>query len=200
VDLTKLYDECGHGEVLERLTTEALCGIRPRRKQSKHADESFASFARRRLQASCREFIHSLKQKLEQPEQLHEFRVDVKALRYRLELLKPAFAEDQYEQTYRLIKNVARRLGKINDHAMAEAMFLEWRQAFPEPATTRLLKRARRQERKALCKSLDDFSDWWSSRRKRQLRKQLNKLVETTVELPMRVAPSPVDHRMRPAK
>jgi CHAD domain-containing protein len=199
-DLKKLYEKSGRGEKLEQLTTEAVCAIRPRRKQSKRPNESYSSFARHRLRETRRELSRSLKAKFKQTEQMHEFRVGVKALRYRLELLKPAFATDRYDKVYRLVKKISQRLGEVNDHAMVERMFNEWQKELPQPATVKLLKRASAQEHESLCKSLQDFSKWWTQERRQRLRRQVKKLIATASERTLTANKLTVAPRSRPAK
>ena len=198
--LAALYEKWERGECLERLATEALCAIRPRRKQSQRTGESYQAFARRRLRLVSRPFVQAMAVTSKHPKRLHEFRLRVKSLRYRLELLRGGFPEKCYDKVYQLVKKNSQRLGEINDHAMAETMLDHWRNDSDQQSTAKLLKRASARESQSLKNSLVEFSEWWSPRRQQRLRRRLKSLVNSPAE-PVTITTKPSAlPRIRPAK
>jgi CHAD domain-containing protein len=179
--LLTLYEQWNHGEIMERRATEALCAVRPRRKQADRPDENFASFAPRCLRRMTRQFFNDHDTDPKSLKRLHSFRIRVKRLRYCLELLRPGLEESTFTRSYGLVKKLAQRLGDINDHAMAERLLEELLNCHDAGPRAELLTRKLHSERHALGEAVSGFKRWWTGRRHRRLRKRLKRTASSDI-------------------
>ena len=109
--------------------------------------------------------------KLKQPnlEQLHELRIAGKRLRYSIELFHSVFPQDLQAEFYPLVEKLQSRLGKINDHATAQAMFQRWLSQMPVGSHAADLAACIVAEHKAAIELREEFLAWWTTKRIAQL-------------------------------
>jgi CHAD domain-containing protein len=171
--LLQHYEASDRGESLERRATKLLEGMRPRPQELDPSSTPVGRWSRKRLKSAARQFFADSKVDGKHPERLHQFRIRAKQFRYSLELLRPYLPAERYKKAYAGIKNLTQRLGEINDHAAAVDAISNWLESDLDEKTQGLLRRWRRDERRALRRAVDDFTDWWNPRRRRRLQRRL---------------------------
>lgn len=95
-------------------------------------------------------------------ESLHNFRIQVKALRYAMELFAGAFPQDFRREAYRQVAELQQHLGDVNDHHTTAATYERWRTSATGPLAVALGQEIER-EQQALVAARDRFDAWWSA-------------------------------------
>lgn len=170
-------------DVAERASSGRLddsveqCLAALRKKASKHSAVAFDTFAREAMRAASLGMFQLAE--LEQPSvtQLHQLRIAGKRLRYSIELFHSAFPAALREEVYPMIEKIQSRLGRLNDHATAQAMFQHWLADLP--ANERAAQLAQRvvEEHEAFEQIRADFLKWWTPKRVANLESHLADLV-----------------------
>ena len=109
--------------------------------------------------------------------QLHRLRIAGKRLRYSIEIFHTAFPKELREDIYPLVESIQTRLGKLNDHASAQALFQQWLKNIPADDRTALLARLVAEEHEAALQIREEFLRWWNPNRIAQLGSQLATLI-----------------------
>jgi CHAD domain-containing protein len=92
----------------------------------KKSKTTFGQQARRYLKPILREFFKASVQDLSDDENLHQFRICTKKLRYTMEIVEVAFQPCFRRKLYRRISTLQDVMGMVNDHATAKTVFGEW--------------------------------------------------------------------------
>lgn len=118
---------------------------------------------------------------------LHQFRIAGKKLRYAMELLSAAYPREFRKELYREIVALQEKLGAINDHRVAQARYLDWAEcaaaagAEDEPGDKGeyavLLRRLADAEGASLAACHTEFSSWWSAERAADLRQRFDTML-----------------------
>ncbi|MCA9099837.1 MAG: CHAD domain-containing protein [Planctomycetales bacterium] len=155
-------------------------------KPKKLAQQDFGMAARLALPPIVDEFFTAGSADLNRVEQLHQFRIAGKRLRYAIELLEGAFPSQLRKDVYPEVENLQAMLGTVNDHATAANRYRHWAEAAgqsspvcdtPTPAVPpALLLDWADEEQAALDHSRIEFAQWWSDDRAESLRQQLSRL------------------------
>ncbi len=116
---------------------------------------------------------------LEQPTvaQLHQLRIASKRLRYSIELFHSAFPASLREEVYPLVEKVQTRLGRLNDHATAQALFQHWLTDLPPVERAAQFAERIVEEHEAIEKIRRDFLQWWTAQRVAALESHLSALI-----------------------
>jgi len=110
--------------------------------------------------------------------QLHQLRIAGKRLRYSIELFHQAFPKAMRTEVYPSIQKLQERLGKLNDHATAQAVFHSWLADMPVgPRAANLAERIVA-EHQASEKLREDFLQWWTDQRVAMLEALLSELLQ----------------------
>ncbi len=112
--------------------------------------------------------------------QLHELRIAGKRLRYSIELFHSAFPTALREDVYPLVEKIQARLGRLNDHATAQAMFQGWLGSLPSDERAAQLAERMVEEHAAIEQVREDFLEWWTTKRVARLESSLSLLIEGT--------------------
>jgi CHAD domain-containing protein len=171
--LLQHYEACDRGESLERRATKVLEGMRPGPQDLDPSSTPVGTWSPKRLKSAVRQFFADSKVDGKHLDRLHQFRIRAKQFRYCLELLRPYLPAERYQEAYAGIKNLTQRLGEINDHAAAVDAISNWLESDLDENTQALLRRWQKDERRALRRAVDDFTDWWNPRRRRRLQRRL---------------------------
>jgi CHAD domain-containing protein len=145
-----------------------LAGIGPQGKGEPQC--SFGDWAQTRLEQVAARSFAALPGDSEDPAVLHRFRIQVKALRYAIELLGPAFSAELRELHYPVVEELQRRLGSINDHVTGAARLREWSSATSDALLQELLDALVQQEHIRLAEGVAEFRQWWTPERLARLR------------------------------
>jgi CHAD domain-containing protein len=107
----------------DEFRSEAKRTVRKIGWRNDEAEPAFRSYARARLSLYVDPFIRASQQDLHCIEKVHELRKTGKQLRYAFELLGTAYPHGAVRAVVANLQRLQNRLGDINDHAVAEAMF-----------------------------------------------------------------------------
>ena len=128
-------------------------------------EPTFTDAARAMLAPLVNEFFTAARADLSDIEALHDMRIAGKQLRYAMELLAGAFDESFRGELYPTFGEVQDKLGTINDHATAIAMFRVWfEQASYNGSRAELAELIADEERQLDAKS-EEFRCWWTAER-----------------------------------
>jgi CHAD domain-containing protein len=148
-----------------------LAGIGPRGDDGKGEGQiCFHDWANQRLEQVVAQSFAALPADSDDPTELHRLRIRVKALRYAIELLAPAFGPELREVHYPVVELLQQRLGRINDHVAAAARFLKWCDATGDAQQQELLDGLAQQEHIRLTEEIAEFRQWWTPERAAELR------------------------------
>lgn len=109
--------------------------------------------------------------------QMHQLRIAGKRLRYSIELFHDAFPPTLRDEVYPLVEKVQSRLGKLNDHATAQALFQNWLADMPPDDIAAHLAQRIVVEHQASLAIRSDFLAWWTTKRVAKLQSQLSELL-----------------------
>lgn len=97
--------------------------------------------------------------------ELHQLRIAGKRLRYSLEIFHGLFSEELRESIYPLFEDLQDKLGEINDHATAQALYQSWLAEMPADDLAAATAGRVISEHEATVRLGTQFTRWWSSRR-----------------------------------
>lgn len=97
---------------------------------------------------------------------LHQLRIAGKRLRYSLEIFHGIFPDDLREEIYPQFEELQERLGTINDHATAQALFQSWIGEMPADELSAAVAKRVVKEHKSLLRHRAKFLEWWSMERR----------------------------------
>jgi CHAD domain-containing protein len=103
------------------------------------------------------------------PDDLHQLRIAGKRLRYALEIFHGIFPAGMREEIYPLIEELQERLGTINDHATAQALFQSWLGEMPVDGLSAAVAKRVAKEHKSLLRHREKFLEWWSTERRERI-------------------------------
>ncbi len=138
-------------------------------KGSQKKQQTIGPFAKAALRKSCQSVLEQTALMAPgaantQPslEQLHELRLAGKRLRYSIELFHNVFPPELRTEFYPLVEKLQSRLGKINDHATAQAMFQHWLVQMPVGGHAAELASCIVAEYESAERLRVEFLDWWT--------------------------------------
>jgi hypothetical protein len=167
----KVYDQMTkkHGRFARRVE-KLLARVRLRGKRRRSTEPTYREWAEEHLRPILGEFFEASESGLEDTEALHQFRILGKKLRYAMELLSAAFGSELRRTAYPLLEKMQDELGKVNDHASAIERIRTMIDQDQSSARTEYLKEMLKGERAQLRKAREQFSEWWSAKRRTQMR------------------------------
>jgi len=153
---------------------QALC-----KHAAQPAAERFDNYARSALRAASKDMFRLAG--VEQPTvaQLHQLRIAGKRLRYSIELFHSAFPSGLRDEVYPLVEKIQSRLGKLNDHATAQALFQQWLADLPPDERAAQLAARIVAEHASSEQIREDFLNWWTTKRVAELESHLSELTNT---------------------
>jgi CHAD domain-containing protein len=133
--------------------------------QQEPPEPTFAEAARATLTPLVEAFLSAAAADLADVESLHQMRLSGKRVRYAMELLAGAFGDSFRGELFATFEEIQEKLGTINDHASAIAMFQEWSErADSEGSRAKLAGRIAREEQQ-LDANCREFRSWWTTAR-----------------------------------
>lgn len=135
-------------------------------------EPTFEQAARRHLAAEVPRVFGTWCGPMTDPDELHQFRIRGKKLRYTMEVFAGAFAQEFRDEVYPIVEQLQKYLGRITDHTMAERRFGELL-ASAEDDTAPLLMQEIELHRKAATEADREFRQWWTADRADALRRRL---------------------------
>jgi CHAD domain-containing protein len=146
--------------------------------EEEQADPTFAAAARTTLAPLVADFFVAAEADLSDTRALHQMRIAGKRVRYAMELLAGAFDERFREELYPIFEEVQEKLGKINDHATAITMFIEWFERAGRQNCRAELAELAAFEEKALEETCEQFRGWWTAERAAALKRRFDGALE----------------------
>lgn len=172
--LVQVADKVKSGTVNKALD-EALAAID--RGQFDLGQLSFLQFGQNALLAASQDVFRLTAVSQPTIAQLHQLRIAGKRLRYSIELFYGAFASEMRTDVYPLVEKLQDRLGRLNDHATAQAMFQLWLADLPPGERAAYLARLIVAEYDAASEIRHDFLEWWTTEQVATLESRLSALL-----------------------
>jgi len=135
------------------------------------ADDSFASYARRRFRPLAGHFFAAADRSMRDADELHAFRIEGKKLRYVLEIFATVFPERVRSQCSAALEQLQETLGDFTDHSAAADRFRRWSREAAASAHRDVLERMRKEEQSLADRAHKEFSKWWNDDRRSALRR-----------------------------
>lgn len=190
--LRDLYRRLTRGDRFDRRVSKLLQRVRPRRKP-KRKKMKFGKWAERRLPPLVCDFLDAGRRDLSDDENLHQFRIRGKTLRYALELLSAAFPSKLHRDVYPLLSELQERLGEVNDHAAAQTRIGHWIDQDDNPEELACLNKMLQEERLQQQEKRDAFFAWWTSEREQELQAAFERVFPVECGSHERMAQAPCD-------
>lgn len=149
-----------------------------RKDRNDSRDQRWECLARESLGALVGPYLEAAGGEMADVAAMHAFRIQGKRVRYAMELFAGAFDNEFRQDLYPLVAMLQDRLGLINDHATAAALFAEWSAAIDAPALREALQIGIDQEQRALAEARQDFLSWWAPWRRDDLRRRFARYVK----------------------
>ena len=148
-----------HGR-LDRRLRKLTRSIRWRGSDS---EPTLGQYARTMLETRFHKLFAQASGDLDDFDKLHLLRIEIKKVRYAMELLAAGFSNSFRQKLYPRIEDLQKRLGHINDYAAASARCKHWLQQL-DGDTSAWEKLAAAQDRRAE-QAADEFLAWWTPNR-----------------------------------
>ncbi len=100
---------------------------------------------------------------------LHQFRIGLKRLRYALEMLESRIEPSTFVHLLDLLKQLQKRLGHLQDRAVASEFFMNWRNHHSDPTIAAAAETQHRRAERDLEQLRREFARWWTAARQREL-------------------------------
>ena len=138
----------------------------------------YGKFARKRLRRLGQQFFAAAGP-FRKAEQLHQFRILGKRLRYSLDLFADVLPPQPRDRCLKRLKKIQEALGDFTDHAAAADRFTELTRESLDPATILLVDSLRREERLLTRLAHRRFSLWWTNGRRKKLKTLLRQTLQS---------------------
>lgn len=138
---------------------------------------SFNSWAHREFRHRADAFFHAWPCDSTNLDELHQFRIQAKDLRYVVELITSAFPRNLRDNLYPRIEAIQNELGELNDHVTACRKLDRWI-ARDDPETLDLLKSELAYEQDLLRLNLAKYNNKWTAEAKQNLELVVARLEE----------------------
>ena len=114
-----------------------------------------------------------------------------KHVRYAMEILSGAFPAALRKDLYPIFADVQERLGDINDHAAAIALFTPWLETAQTKESRSALSELIALEEKAFKESSEEFRLWLTAERVEELKRRFAEMLEGTSPRSKKKKPAP---------
>ncbi len=131
---------------------------------SDSAELAFTEYARHALRLSNASFLQLVQVPDPTLAELHQLRIAGKRFRYSIEIFHEAFPDSLRKVIYPQLVDLQDRLGEINDHATAQALFQSWLAAMPADALAADVARRVAIEHDQAIELSTSFLKWWKKR------------------------------------
>jgi CHAD domain-containing protein len=172
--ILEVAEQCRHEDRFVRKTAKVLKSIGKLKNKDSPNSELFRDWAKTEFASVADQFAIAMPNGSSVPEELHQFRIRAKALRYAIELVAPAFGPDLREETYPIIEELQERLGKVQDHVAAIDRCQIWSETTRSTLLRTRLDELMSAEDRGLADSIREFRGWWTDERAANVCSQLN--------------------------
>jgi len=144
--------------------------------KKKNSRITIGEFAQKALQKASRPVLRMAGMQEPTLEQLHELRIAGKRLRYSIEIFSGALDPNLRTELYPLVEKLQSRLGRMNDHATAQALLQRLLVGMPADSRAAYLARCIADQYEASQRMRGDFLSWWTPERVALLESYLSTL------------------------
>ncbi|MEM8945770.1 MAG: CHAD domain-containing protein [Planctomycetota bacterium] len=155
------------------------CQKRLHKRSRSAAAQRFHDFAESAIQKPARHMLEFVCGPQSSVAELHEFRIAGKRLRYSIELFHDVLPEVLRDDVYPIVEEIQSRLGRLNDHATAQALYQHWLSKLPANEQAAQLARRIVLEHEAAVDVRHEFLDWWSTSRAEAFRSLLTAAIKS---------------------
>jgi CHAD domain-containing protein len=141
------------------------------------AEPCFGDWADQKMESLHAKFFEAAQQNLHQPAALHQFRIRGKELRYAIELLAAAYPPALRDEIYPEIQKLQSRLGRINDHFVAQDRYRRWIAESENVEATESFETLLSREQDQVETRLENFFKWWTPAREQSLKTRFDQLL-----------------------
>lgn len=124
-------------------------------------EPTLGEIAPRLMQPIANEFHAAGAADLTVIENLHQFRIAGKQLRYAMELLAGGFADPFRKELYPVVEQMQQQLGTLNDHATARHRALAWSEEAKEPSAKERFQTLCHGEEQEIARLSAEFREYW---------------------------------------
>jgi len=145
--------------------------------RSTEPEPSFQCCAVHLLEMAASKFFLAVRLDSDDPESLHEMRLEAKCLRYTAEVVAPAFDAPFRQRFYPELVELQDALGRISDHQAVSRLFARWSD---KTAGGRLMREVARQEKAAIKTAIGRLHEEWPGERIGRLQQAVNDQISTS--------------------
>ena len=173
--LVALFEKLDCGRELLKRTRTFIDRLHDRNDRSR---ETYLERAHSMLQTLVPAFFASSPGETSGDEQLHQFRITGKHLRYAMELLSGAFPAGFRNELYPAFATLQEKLGSINDLAVGQNRLREQIEQTRDPALLTELGRSSTEASEELARARQDFRSWWTPEAALELRHRFEEFLD----------------------
>ena len=145
--------------------------------RKRRREPTFGQFARRGTRKGIAEFVAASRAEFTDLDQVHQFRIACKRLRYTMELFAGAMPSGFRKELYPRLLGLQDRLGALNDHAMAAHHLGFLARQAPTSLLAKRLESLAANEEESSQSSYHEFVDSWSPKNALRLRQAFDDLL-----------------------
>src|SRR5262245_26844504 len=161
--VVSIYQQLGHSRRFARQTDRLVRRVQSHRKGNPDAGRaSYGAWALKRLRPMVKQFFKDVPTDRTDETALHDFRIRCKKLRYAMELMAGASQDEFRTRLYTTIKATQRRLGDINNLAMATVRLQRKLTGASGPVEAAAWRRLLTAEHRQLAEARQSFCDWFT--------------------------------------
>ncbi|QDT49388.1 CHAD domain protein [Symmachiella dynata] len=178
--IIEIFERLTYHQRFHRRCNKLLARIRPRgvSRQRKLGNPKFSNWAPTAFAPIVEQFLQDVPGDDYTLEELHQFRIRGKGLRYAMELLAPAYPAEFREQLYPRLGELQEVLGEVNDHCTAAARFDRYATEASKKMEKNFFRRLMQQEEQFSTEAQQKFSEWWTPEFHQEIEKRLRSFTQ----------------------
>lgn len=134
---------------------------------------SLGEFASAAVRKQADLFLHSGRRKPKRVDDLHQFRIQAKKLRYTIELLSDALPPELRTLVYPVVCKTQNILGELNDHSIAITQLKRLAKSERRRRAAKRFRKLARHEKRNIQRATLEFQSWWTPDFTRKLNSML---------------------------
>jgi CHAD domain-containing protein len=169
-EIVKIADRCQADNRFQRKSYKLMLRIEPGDEVARAADGSFLTWAGSRMHTVAEKFFDADPPSGADWSALHQFRIAGKKLRYKMELLAPAFGSELRQQQYPIVQALQEKLGTINDFVVGREILQMLSEKTSVSSTIDQFDALIAEQETSRDAAIADFRAWWTPERAAALR------------------------------
>lgn len=140
-----------------------------------HGHVPFQQYARRRFKRLMGRFFARADRRLRDADEIHRLRIEGKKLRYSLEIFATVFPSRVRLKCEKALESLQENLGEFTDHAAAADRLKRWSRQNGIVGERKAIVALKKIESRQADEARRTFAKWWSSARRRTLRRRFER-------------------------